>query len=250
MDTDPYERFAERYDWFYESFADHDPGKMEFFRELFARYQVKSVLDCACGTGRDLHLLRSLGCEVFGSDRSVAMLAQAERNLATHRANVPLDLVDYRELHLHYARDFDAVVCLSSSICEMPEQSDVVQAFASMRNVLRDGGILVVSSGISDMTWRQKPRFIPEVWKDDFLRLFVVDYIGDGARFNAIDLHRNSVLNRMESWAITYNRVYLRDDLDRALAAARFRKCTFYGDYLFEPYDRATSSMLVAVAEK
>lgn len=250
MDTDPYERFAERYDWFYESFADHEPGKSDFSRALFTRYQVQSVLDCACGTGRDLHLLQSLGFEVLGSDRSVAMLAQAERNLATHHVNVPLDLVDYRELHLHYAREFDAIVCLSSSIWEMPEHSGVIQAFASMRNVLRDGGILIVSSGISDMTWGQKPRFIPEVWKGDFLRLFVVDYIGDGARFNVIDLNGHPDGSRMESWSMTYNRVYLRDDIEEALVAARFRECRFYGDYLFEPYDRATSGMLIAVAQK
>ncbi len=250
MDADPYERFAERYDWFYESYAEHDPRKVEFFRELLTQYKVQSVLDCACGTGRDLHLLHSLGVEVFGSDSSVAMLAQAERNLATHHIDVPLDCVDYRELHLHYAREFDAVVCLSSSICEMPEHSDVIQAFASMRNVLRDGGILVVSSGISDMTWRQKPRFIPEVWNESFRRLFLVDYIDEGVRFNVIDVHRNPDRKRNESWTITYNRVYLRGDMERALTATRFRKCTFYGDYLFEPYDSATSGMLIAVAEK
>lgn len=250
MDTDPYESFAERYDLFYESFARHEPMKMDFFRELLTQYEVRSVLDCACGTGRDLHLLHSLGCEVFGSDRSVSMLAQAERNLATHHMNVPLDLVDYRELHLHYAREFDAIVCLSSSIWEIPEHSGVIQAFASMRNVLRDGGILVVSTGVSDMTWQQKPRFVPEVWRDDFLRLFVIDYLGEGACFNVIDLHGHPDENRMESWSMTYNRVYLHDDIEEALAAARFRECRFYGDYLFEPYDRATSGMLIAVATK
>jgi len=250
MTFDPYERFAERYDLFYGSFDEHEPKKVEFFRELFTHHGVHSVLDCACGTGRDLHLFNLLGSEVCGSDISTAMLAQAERNLASRHLDVPLTQADYRELPFTYTRDFDAVVCLSSSIFEMPDPAELRKAFASMRGVLTDGGILVLTTGMSDATWRDKPRFIPEISRGDFTRLFVIDYFDRGARFNVVDLHHDETRQEMQVWGITYDRVYLRDDIEAALQSAGFRTYSFYGNYEFQPYDKETSGMMIAVARK
>jgi len=250
MGCDPYERFAERYDLFFGSFDEHEPKKVDFFRELFKHHEVSSVLDCACGTGRDLHLLHSLGFDVFGSDISPSMLAQAERNLASHHVDVPLEQADYRELPLTFAREFDAVVCLSSALFEMADEEELRKAIASMRGVLRDGGVLVVTSGISDRTWAEKPRFIPEISRGDFTRLFVIDYFERGARFNVVDLYHNDTRKDMQVWHIDYNRVYLRDDMESALQGAGFRTYSFYGNYEFQPYDKQMSGMLVAVAQK
>jgi glycine/sarcosine N-methyltransferase len=245
---DPYERFAERYDLFFGPFNEHEPRKVEFFRQLFERHEVKSVLDCACGTGRDLHLFSTLGVEVLGSDVSAAMLAQAERNLGTYGLRIPLEQVDYRELRFTFAREFAAVVCLSSAHFEMPDEHELTRAFASMRSVLKPGGVLVLTSGMSDKTWNDKPRFIPEVNRDDFTRLFVIDYLGRGARFNVLDLTHHGADNVMNVWSITYKRVYLHDDVERSLGEAGFSSRTFYGSYLFEPYRKESSQMLITVA--
>lgn len=250
MVRDPYADFAQRYDSFFGPFGEHDSQKVEFFRQLFAHHGVKSVLDCACGTGRDLHLFHSLGCDVHGSDVSEAMLAQSERNLAAHHVDIPLTQADYRELPFTYARDFDAVVCLSSAHFEMPDERELAKAFSSMRGVLKDGGILIVTAGMSDKTWREKPRFIPEVNNNDFTRLFVIDYLERGARFNVVDLYHDSARKDMLVWSITYQRVYLRGDMETAMHRAGFLKDQFYGGYQFEPYDMETSDMLVAVAVK
>ena len=80
MDIDSYEDFAQRYDLFFGNFGEHDQVRIDFFNQLFIENEVHSVLDCACGTGHDLHLFHSLGCEVFGSDISNAMLNQARKN--------------------------------------------------------------------------------------------------------------------------------------------------------------------------
>jgi len=249
MSADAYERFAERYDLFFASFDDHDPVKVAFFNELFTHHGVHKVLDCACGTGRDMHMLHSLGYEVFGSDRSPAMLAQAERNLASHHIDLPLEEVDYRELHLNLATEFDAVICLSSASMEMPDEQELLRALKSMRAVLRDGGVLVLTSGMSDKTWNEKPRFIPEVSRGDFTRLFVIDYFEHGARFNVVDLHHDESARDMHVWSITYEHIFLHDDIEAALRGAGFRTYSFYGGYDFEPYDKETSGMLIAVAQ-
>ena len=110
MSLDPYEGFAERYDRFHATFGAHAPEITNFFRELFAKHQVRSVLDCACGTGQHLPLFHSLQVEIVGSDISEAMLAQAQKNLTSYGLAVPLHKVDFRELSHHFNRPFDAVI--------------------------------------------------------------------------------------------------------------------------------------------
>ncbi|CAB1070233.1 hypothetical protein D1AOALGA4SA_849 [Olavius algarvensis Delta 1 endosymbiont] len=54
MDIDLYKDFADRYDLFYGKFGTYDPLLKKFYQRLFTDNQIHRVLDCACGTGRDL----------------------------------------------------------------------------------------------------------------------------------------------------------------------------------------------------
>ena len=250
MSLDLYEGIADRYDLFHGEFGKHAPEIVSFFRQLFEANQVEGVLDCACGTGNDLTLFHSLGCEVAGSDISEAMLAQAERNLAQCGLNIPLLKLDYRQLPDHFDRQFDAVMCLSSSIFHMPTEAEVVRAFESMRGVLRPGGILVLTQGTTDRQWQEKPRFILAVNDRDLSRLFVIDYAGQGATYHVLDIVHTEEERDFKEWSTEYPRVFLRDDLEKLLKAGGFERVDFYGGYGYEPYDKEASARLIAVAFK
>jgi glycine/sarcosine N-methyltransferase len=248
MSSDDYEGFAERYDLFYGSFGQHSPAEAAFFQELFAENNVRTVLDCACGTGRHLHLFHSHRLEVVGSDISASMLAQARKNLAGRDLEIPLHRVDYRELPQHFERRFDAVVCLSSSMLHMPDDEQVLRALRSMRGVLGEGGTLVLTQGTTDRQWEEKPRFVLAANTRDFSRLFVIDYLGAGARYNILDIHHSEERDELQTWSIEYPRMLLKDDQEELLKAAGFEMIHFYGSYQFEPYDKAASQLLIAVA--
>jgi glycine/sarcosine N-methyltransferase len=248
--TDEYEGFAERYDLFHGGFGQHNPLEVDFFRALVQKNQLHSVLDCACGTGYHLHLFHSLGCEVVGSDISPSMLAQAARNLAAGGVDVPLHQADYRELPRHFQRQFDAVLCLSSSILHMPDEAQVTRAFSSMRAVLRQGGVLILTQGTTDKQWREKPRFIVATDDKDLTRLFVIDYLGQGTRYNILDIFHRAGAPELKVWSADYPRVYLKDDLSRLLAASGFDIIDIYGNFRFEPYDKQTSDRLIIVAQR
>jgi glycine/sarcosine N-methyltransferase len=248
MPEDLYRDFAERYDRFHGPLGEHDHTVVDFFRQLFSRHDVRRVLDCACGTGRDLHLFHSLGCDVLGTDISESMLAQATQNLTRAGLQVPLHRADYRGLPQHFDRSFDAVACLSSSILHMPNEAEVLRAFESMRQVLRDGGILVLTQGTTDKQWREKPRFILAVNDSDFTRLFVIDYLGQGARYNVLDIWHGESECDFKVWSVEYPLVLLQADQERLLEGAGFADIECYGGYNFEPYDPEASERLIAVA--
>jgi glycine/sarcosine N-methyltransferase len=250
MTEDLYVGFAERYDLFYGSFGEVAPSIVAFFESLFGQFAVHSVLDCACGTGRHLPMFHALGCEVMGSDISASMLAQARKNLNDIEMELPLHRVDYRFLPQHFDRQFDAVTCLSSSILHMPSEEEVLRALASMRRVLRDGGLLILTQGTTDKQWREQPRFLLAVNSRDFSRLFVIDYLDAGARYNVLDVFHSEDADELKIWSVDYPHVYLRDDQERLLRAAGFEAIAFYGNYRFEPYDAANSDQVIAVAEK
>jgi SAM-dependent methyltransferase len=250
MAPDKYEDFAERYGLFFDNFDKHDPVLEEFFSKLFTENEVNTVLDCACGTGRDLYLFHSLGCEVSGCDISEAMLGQAQENLSKNGLDIPVQRADFRELPKHYFTKFDAVTCLSSSIMEMPNEVEVLEAFRSMRKILNTGGILVLTQGTTDKQWEEKPRFIPAVNTRDFSRVFVIDYNKKGAKYNILDIFHDDETLDFEVWSIDYPRIFLKDDMDRMLKAAGFRSIDYYGTYEFDPYDKEESDVLIVIATK
>ena len=250
MTDDLYADFADRYDRFGREFGQQDPEQVAFFQKLFARHEARTILDCACGTGKHLHLFHALGCEVTGSDVSPSMLAQARKNLAGAGIEVPLHQVDYRTLPQHFGTRFDVVTCLSSSLLHMEDDDQVFLALRSMRAVLRRGGILVLSQGTTDRQWTEKPRFVLATNTGEFTRLFVIDYLGEGARYNIVDIHRGGDGEKLEVWSVEYPRVLLHDDQKRLLRVTGFSPVEFYGTYRFEPYEKEQSRVLIAVAHR
>jgi glycine/sarcosine N-methyltransferase len=251
LSQDNYQDFAERYDLFFGDLMDPVPEVYrEFFHKMNDDYNVRSILDCACGTGRDLILFHSLGYDVAGSDISESMLTQTRKNLSLIGLDIPLAKVDYRELPQNYSRRFDAVTCLSGAIDEMPNDAEVLKAFRSIHKVLNPGGILILSQGTTDRQWRDKPRFIPMVNRRDFSRICVIDYFEKGACYNILDIFHGDTLNEFKVWSRYFAQFLLRDDLERLLKIAGYRSIEFYGSYQLDSYIKESSNRLIAIALK
>jgi ubiquinone/menaquinone biosynthesis C-methylase UbiE len=248
MDTDLYGDFADRYDLAPGKLDDFDPQMVAFFQQIFSENHVQSVLDCACGTGRHLLLFHDLGCEIWGSDVSEAMLAQARKNTAQLGGDVLLQQADYRDLPQHFHRSFDAVVCLGS-IGYMPDEEQFLRAFRSMYDVLRQGGILVLTVIPTDKQWKEKPRFRLAINTPDITRLFVMDYYERSVSYHILDIFHSREANQLKVWSAELT-VLLKGGQERLLKAAGFQDVDFYGAFDSDPYDRENSDLLIAVAYK
>jgi glycine/sarcosine N-methyltransferase len=195
-------------------------------------------------------MFNSLGYSVTGSDISESMLKQAQANLSSAGLKIPLIKADYRELPDHFKNRFDAMACLSTSICEMPDETEILKAFKSMYRTLNSKGILILTQGTSDKQWKKKPRFIPMLNRPDFSRICVIDYADKSARYNILDIFHSQEKSDFKVWSISYAHVVLRDEFERLLKSAGFASVDFYGDFDFTPYSKETSDRLIVVANK
>lgn len=74
MSTDPYESFADWYDFLLTPVLD---GARERVARVCRTEGLRTVLDACCGTGRQCAVLRAAGIACVGSDMSEAMLGAA-----------------------------------------------------------------------------------------------------------------------------------------------------------------------------
>ena len=84
----------------------------------------------------------------------------------------------------------------------------------------------------------------------DFTRLFVIDYQGEGACYNILDILHSEGGSELRTWSVTYPRILLRDDLERLVQKAGFEQLEFYGSFGLAPYEKETSQRLIAVAHR
>ena len=245
MEDDPYIGFAKRYDWM----KAQNPDRNLFFCKLFESHKVSEVLDCACGTGHDLILFHSFGCNVHGSDVSDAMLSQAHKNIAEANIDIPVKKVDCRDLEKHYDCKFDAVVCLSNAINEPIGDTETLRALCSMKAVLRTGGILVFDQGQSDASMKNPPKFSPVVNNRDHSRLFVMDYANDVMKVDIFDFTHTEDCYDFNHTNVQIQ-LRLKADWDRILDQAGFKNITYFGDWAFTRYDKEKSKRLITVSQK
>lgn len=246
MTRDLYSGFAERN----YLFDKPGPDIVEFFTDLFARNDVCSVLDCACGAGYELLIFDHLGCCAIGSDISDEMLELARENLAESNATIPLHKVDYRELPQYFDERFDAVVCWSASIIHVTDDDDALRAFQSMYDVLADGGILVLDQGITGKRFNEMDRFQLSRDTPEATRIYVADVVGErDVQYSILDVVREGDGSQLHVWT-TDGHILLRDDQERLLTEAGFTSVEFYGTYDFQQYDKGESDRLIAVARK
>ena len=131
---------AELYDLIYSSFKDYVTEAEQIDALLRSVHpQCRSILDVACGTGEHARLLaRIFGYDVDGLDLNPDFVRIARSKLPTGRF-VVADMAAFR-----LERQYDAVLCLFSSIGYLRTLEAVQQTFECFREHLTPDGVLVV----------------------------------------------------------------------------------------------------------
>ena len=143
-DDPSYGTMADDFDLLFDDAEEISRLDAEALDRIFSGTAVRTVLDCACGTGIQALGLASLGYDVEASDISTAMVDVVRRKAAERGFSITARQQDFRYLAQQRSRTYDAVICYGGSITLLPVRADIDVALASMIASVSPGGLLVV----------------------------------------------------------------------------------------------------------
>lgn len=147
--------------------------------QAFKKSKGKSLLDVACGTGFHASLL-SKYYQVEGIDLDPEMLAVAKKkhpNIRFHQG----DMTDF-----DLARQFDALVCLFSSIGYVRTKSGLQKAIKNMSKHLLPGGVLLIEPWFTPRQWHPGRASMTQVNQPD-LKIVRMSYSAQKRNISTIE---------------------------------------------------------------
>src|SRR5512146_2453724 len=158
-----FSKSAQYYDEIYAS-VDKDyaveAAKTHTIIKKHKRTKGKSLLDVACETGHHAGYL-SKYYQVEGVDLDAKMLAVAKKKHPSLRFHQG-DMVNFE-----LGRQFDAVVCLFSSIGYVKTKSRLQKAIKTMARHLLPGGVLIVEPWFTPEQWHPGRTYVTQISKPD-----------------------------------------------------------------------------------
>lgn len=133
------ERWDELIDW-----EKRKAGEGGFFEQLLRDHGVQSLIDVSTGSGFHAVQLKQAGFDVVATDGSSTMLTKARANFREHGLDIQSHYRDWLALDPQELGQFDAVVCLGSSLCHVFAAQDRLNVLERFRALLKPGGLLVV----------------------------------------------------------------------------------------------------------
>jgi SAM-dependent methyltransferase len=220
-----------------------------FYRDLFERHNVASVLDTACGTGEHAALFASWGLQVVGADLSAAMIAVCRRKYAGQ----PIEWVQasFGETFDALGRGFDAVTCLGNSWPHVLTDEDATRAAEDFAQLTRPGGVLVIQQlNYEAMRLRGERLMGPQVRLiegKETLFLRILDLDRDPIRFTMVKLTREADGWAREDWE-TDHRAWTQPEMTSLLTDGGFRSIEFLGGFARSPFEPSSSDQMTLVA--
>ena len=121
--------------------------EIEFFCELFRKYvpfEVKNILEPACGTGRFLLSLPKYGYHVTGYDNNPKMIAYAEKRIADAELQDMASAIIGDMKSARFKTKFDAAINSINSLGYLLSDDDILAHFCNTGESLKSKGIYIV----------------------------------------------------------------------------------------------------------
>lgn len=137
-----YSKLAEIYDHIMEN-VDYDVWA-DFIDEVIQVHHPnpQSILELACGTGSLSLSLDELMCyDIVGTDKSPAMIAQANEKVSDLHNSVEFKVMDFLDLKI--SRNFDAVVSIFDSINYLHESKSIKKLLSEVKKVLTPHSLFI-----------------------------------------------------------------------------------------------------------
>jgi SAM-dependent methyltransferase len=221
-----------------------------FYRRLFERYNVKSVVDVACGTGHHAAMFSSWDMRVAGADLSSGMIERARRQ---HSAELGIEWsVRGFDRPIENTDAFDAAICVGNSLALAPDEATVAASIRCMVDGVREQGLIVIH--LLNL-WRLPDG--PCVWQKrvetqiEGENVLIVKGVHRSGSRGFVDLVVTSLDDQARWHSESVPLLGLEAELlGRCAEQAGVTSIEFFGGYDNQPYDRESSSDLILVTVK
>lgn len=215
---------------------------------LFEGRGVKTVLDCACGTGPHVAMLARQGYQVTGSDSSESMLSLARARQASEGFEATFVRAAWEELPGAVGGAFDAVICIGNSLPLAGSDEDVEWSLAGMCGVVARGGLLVVQNRNMDLMRAERPgAVLTDAVEAGTYTLFVFEYSGDLVTYKTFYLVPGA--GQVAAYGEFPMNLLTRSKLEGMLRRTGAGSWRVYGDARLSRFSARRSSRLVLAVE-
>ena len=251
---DPFGTYSRFYDLDYAGMVADLP-----MIEQFAARCGSPILELACGTGRVMRMLASLGYQITGIDNSAAMLEKARHKIAAEGLQERVRLVHQDMRDLDVTGPFAFAYIVSSSFQHLLTTDDQLDVLARVRRHLVPNGLFLIDlfnpdlSRLLDFQGRvtlEKTMSDPETGREVLkfhtqtvdlaeqiiYTTFIMDELDD----------KGQVQRTLFPFPL---RAMFRGEVELLLRHAGFVVDAIYGSYDLDEYD-GDSERLIAVARK
>ena len=189
--THLYTTYADLYHKMYQSFIDYDE-EYQFYKALLDKNGSNNILEIGCGTGQLARRFLADGYGYTGIDVSMPMLEYARKELPSHHFHQ----MDMREITL--PSTFDGVIITARSISYLLSNADVMATFRSVKNVIKNGGVLIFDFIVAK-------NFIPSINSNEVI---LHEVVIDNVRYK-----RESVFERRidTSWNWIWKSTFMKE---------------------------------------
>jgi SAM-dependent methyltransferase len=237
----------------YEAMIDWDKrlGNEEpFFRSVFERASVGSVVDVACGTGRHAAMFHSWGLRVEGADISQNMIERARTNFGEPRGL--RWVVRGFDQPVQPTEPLDAAICVGNSLALAPDMATVERAVQEMLAAVREGGVVVLHVlnlwHLPDgpCQWQKCKRATLE--RGDVLIIKGVHRSASSGYMELVVTPLDAP-TQMQSESVPFRGIEA-GDLEQIARRTGASSVHLLGNYKNQPYQREGSVDLIVIAEK
>jgi len=210
--------------------------RVDFLDRIFTERGIKTVLDCGCGTGRQVIDLSLRGFRVSGSDISPNMLDLARQNAAVNGLNLEWIESDFGSIKKRVAHKFGGVYCIGNSLPHVGDRAALKKALGAMVEVLEDGGVLVLHLLNYEHLLTEKLRLMPTLTGyhrgTRYIFQRILDFLPGGLlNFSILTLRESEQDKYDPSLITTLQYPATRNELDELLVSLGMIHVTFYGGF-------------------
>jgi SAM-dependent methyltransferase len=229
------------------SYENRKERETPFWKKLFNKYQILNAHDCACGTGHHLLIFNELGISCSGSDLSDAMVNEAKKKCEERNLKNTIFQADFRNIKTYLKKPVDLIVNLGNSLAYLSKEEYILVHLKGCNSSLSNEGVLVIDTRNYDYLLKERPRFIPLSFREDYGFIYAIDYLKESIQFNV--LYFNLSNKDFQKFSTTYYPI-LYEKLIHYLKESGFEFENQYSNYNFEAFNLNTSSNLIIVAKK